>query len=250
MEIRYILKAILLPPFSHILLLLLAWTLRKSVPKVAQLLFFLTTLSLWILATPIASNFLALSLQQDMALQPQNLSQLKADAIVVLTASQNETAPEFGEPVSGKDALIRVRYGAYLQRRTQLPILLAGGSVSGMENRSLAETMAFDLLEGFGVTARWLETSSRTTAENGQYSYNILGPEGKKTIVLVTHSLHMKRAKWSFEQAGFTVIAAPTGFIDTRHVSALSFLPNAHSLNLSSQALHEWIGYLVYVYLK
>ncbi len=250
MEIRYILKTILLPPFSHILLLLLAWRLRNSTPKLAKTLFLLATLSLWLLATPITSNLLALSLEKDVPLQPQNLSHLKADAIVILSASQNETAAEFAEPVSGKDALVRIRYGAFLERKTQLPILLTGGSVSGTENRSLAETMAFDLLEGFGVTARWLETNSRTTAENAKFSYKTLEPEGKTTIVLVTQSLHMIRAKWSFEQAGLTVIPAPTGFIDIRPVSPLSFIPNANSLHLSSQAIHEWLGYIVYVTLK
>lgn len=246
MELRYILKAILLPPFSQILLLLLAWRLRKTTPKLAKTLFFLGTFSLWILAAPITANQLVLSLQQDAAILPQDLSHLKADAIVILTASQNETAPEFAAPVSGKDALIRIRYAAFLERRTKLPILLTGGSVSGLEHRSLAETMAFDLLEGFGVRARWLEKESRTTAENARLSYKILHAENKTTIVLVTQSMHMMRAKWSFEQAGFTVVAAPTGFIDVKPISVLSFLPNAHSLELSSQALHEWLGYWVY----
>ncbi len=247
MEIRYLVKTILLPPLMHIILLLLAWRLRKRMPRLAQSVFLLAVLSLWVLGTPIASSLLALSLQQDMALLPDQLANLQVDAIVILSGSQNETAPEFGEPVSGEEALSRLRYGAFLQRRTGLPVLLCGGSVRGDEHRSLAESMAFDLFEGFGIKAEWLETKSRTTAENAQFSYAILRTINKTSIALVTSSLHMMRAKWSFEQAGFTVLPAPTNFIDMNPLTASSFLPNAHSLQLSSDVLHEWLGYWVYL---
>lgn len=243
------LKAILLPPFTQIIFLLLAWQLRKLMPRLAKAICMLAVLSLWILGTPIASTTLALSLEQDLALSPKLLATVHVDAIVILSGSQNENTPEFGEPVSGKEALSRIRYGAFLQRRTGLPVLLSGGSVQGNEHRSLAETMAFDLFEGFGIKADWLERKSRTTAENASFSYTILGAKDKISIVLITSSLHMMRAKWSFEQAGFYVLPAPTGFIDTKPLTANSFLPNAHSLQLSSDVIHEWLGYWFYLML-
>ena len=116
----------------------------------------------------------------------------------------------------------------------------------GNEERSLAETMSSDLAQSFGIKANWLEDKSRTTAENARYSYAILSNLNKKSIILVTSSLHMMRAKWSFEQAGFHVLPAPTGFIDQRPLSVSSFLPSAHSLNLSSEAMHEWLGIWAY----
>jgi uncharacterized SAM-binding protein YcdF (DUF218 family) len=128
-------------------------------------------------------------------------------------------------------------------------VLLSGGSVHGNEHRSLAETMAFDLFKGFGIKAKWLETKSKTTSENAHFSYTILGAIKKSSIVLVTSSSHMMRAKWSFERAGFHVLPAPTGFIDTEPPTARSFLPNAHSLQLSSDVIHEWLGYWVYLLL-
>jgi uncharacterized SAM-binding protein YcdF (DUF218 family) len=110
--------------------------------------------------------------------------------------------------------------------------------------------MAFDLTEGYDIKAEWLEKNSRTTAENATYSYSILRAENKTSIVLVTHSMHMMRAKWSFEHAGFKVLPAPTGFIGMKPLTVRSFLPNAHSLQLSSQALHEWLGYWTYQMLE
>ncbi|TKB08561.1 YdcF family protein [Desulforhopalus sp. IMCC35007] len=250
MEIRYLLKTILLPPFTQIIVLLMAWPLHKRRPLCANALFILAVLSLWGLGTPIASTSLALSLRQDQALQPHQLATLQADAIVILSGTQNEATPEFGEPVSGEQALSRIRYGAFLQRRTGLPVLLSGGSVQSNEHRSLAETMAFDLFEGFGIQAKWLEAKSRTTAENADFSYEILEAENKTSILLVTSSLHMMRAKWSFERAGFFVQPAPTDFIDKKTLSTSSFIPNAHSLQLSSEAIHEWLGYWVYLLLN
>ena len=249
MELRYLLKAILLPPFTQLIFVLLAWQLRKILPRLAKATFMLAVLSLWILGTPIASTRLALLLEQDLAIPPNQLATVHGDAIVILSGSQNENTPEFGEAVSGKEALSRIRYGAFLQRRTGLPVLLSGGSVQGNEHRSLAETMAFDLFEGFGIKAEWLERKSRTTAENASFSYTILAAENKTSIVLVTSSLHMMRAKWSFEQAGFYVQPAPTGFINTKPLTVHSFLPNAHSLQLSSDVIHEWLGYWIYLML-
>lgn len=246
MELRYILKNLLLPPFGHIVLLLLAWRLRRQAPRLARAGFLLAVFSLWLLGTPVVATWLALSLERDPALQPDHLLAVQADAIVILAGSQSDTAPEFGEPISRPEQLARIRYGAFLHRRTGLPVLVSGGSVKGTEQRSLAETMAYDLVEGFGIKPRWLESRSRTTAENSLYSYRILAGENKTSIVLVTSALHMMRARWSYEQAGFRVVPAPTNSIDRRPLTLGSFLPNAHSLSLSSRALHEWFGYWVY----
>lgn len=246
MELRYFLKSLLLPPFTQLLLLVVAWWLRKLLPKTAKTIYLLAVLSLWALSTPIVAMTLALSLTEDPPILSEQISFVNADAIVVLSGAQNETADEFGEPVSSADALLRLRYGAFLARRTELPVLLTGGSVKGDEGRSLAETMAFDLYEGFGIQARWLETKSRTTAENAEFSYTILEAEKKISILLVTNSLHMKRAKWVFEHAGFNVLPAPTDFVDMRPLSLSSFLPSAYSLRLSRDALHEWLGFCVY----
>ncbi len=246
MELRYLVKGLLLPPSVQIIVLLLGLFLLRRTPRLAKTVIFLAVLSLWALSTPVVSHFLVSSLEQDSALLPSQLKTVKADAIVILSARQNERAPEFGQPVSGGDQLARLRYGAFLHRNSTIPILLSGGSVMGNEERSLAETMSSDLAQSFGIKANWLENKSRTTAENARYSYAILSNINKKSIILVTSSLHMMRAKWSFEQAGFHVLPAPTDFIDQRPLSVSSFLPSAHSLNLSSEAMHEWLGYWAY----
>lgn len=246
MYLRYFLKNLLLPPLAQLVLLVLAWQFRKRLPKTARFIFLVGLTSLWALGTPPVATHLAASLEKYQALRPEELDSLAAEAIVILSAGQNDTTSEFGQPVSDYYQLARLRYGAFLAKRTGLPVLVTGGSVFGDDTRSGAETMAFDLDAGFGIKAAWREGLSRTTAENALFSYRILAPERKTTILLVTNAIHMVRAKWSFEQAGFTVIAAPTMFIDRRPLTILSFFPTAASLELSSQALHEWLGYWAY----
>ncbi len=246
MDLRYFLKCLLLPPFTQLLLLLCAYQLRNRAPKSAWFLAFLASVSLFALSIPLTTNFLADTLEQTVALRPDQLGDINADVIVILSGAQNENAPEFGQPVSSSEQLSRVRYGALLQRSTGLPILLSGGSVRGDEKRSLAKTMAFDLETGFGGDATWLEKKSRTTIENAKYSYAILTKENKTKILLVTSSLHMLRAQWSFEQFGFEVVAAPTNLTPQKNLTFKSFIPNSNSLQLSSQVIHEWLGYFTY----
>ena len=250
MDLRYVLKGMLLPPFIQIVFLLIAWKIRKRTPAISKAIFLIAVCSLWMLASPVMATFLARSLEQNPALSVKRLDEMQADAIIVLSAKQNEYAPEFGEPVSGEEQLVRIRYGAFLQKRTGLPVLLSGGAVRGDEQRSLAETMESDLVKGYNVQVRWLEKKSRTTAENSRYSYAVLAQENKTRVILVTSAMHMMRAKWSFEQAGFTVLPAPTNFSDRRPLNLNSFVPNAGALMLSSEALHEWLGYWVYQLLE
>lgn len=202
--------------------------------------------SLWLLSCPVVAVFLAQSLEQDVALEPTQLGAIKADAIVVLSAGHREFSPEYGEPVSDSTLLVRLRYGAYLQSETGLPVLLSGGKVWQGQPRSLAETMEYDFVESFKAKVTWLEGESRTTGENASYSYAILSAENKSKIVLVTSAIHMMRARWSFEEAGFEVIPAPTNFSDQGRLTIQSFMPSARGLELSSQAIHEWMGYCAY----
>ena len=245
MMIRYLIKTLLLPPCSLLLVMLAAWLFRKRWPRRAATGFLLSFITLWAISTPQGASRLAVSIEQHPALTPEMLTTLPAQAIVILSARQQESFAEFGEPVSDLSQLARLRYGAFLAKQTGLPVLLTGGSALGYDDRSGAETMAYDL-QAYGVRASWLETLSRTTAENAGNSYRLLAPEGVTTILLVTSADHMMRANWLFTRAGFTVIPAPTMFAERPPASVLSFLPQAGGLETSSRAIHEWLGYWSY----
>ena len=68
-------------------------------------------------------------------------------------------------------------------------------------------------------------------------------------ILLVTSAFHMKRAKKLFERQGFLVYPFPVDFKRSRDSpwqSPYKWMPNAGSLNRSSDALRELLGRIIY----
>lgn len=241
----YLLKSLILPPGGFLLLWLFGlWLLRHSA--------FSGRLLLWgglgiayVLSTPLFSGLLMQQVQSYPALAPAEARAAQAQAIVVLSAERYRDAPEYGADTVGSHTLVRVRYAAFLQRETGLPVLVSGGHVLDPGGDSLARTMADSLLQDFGVdvAAVWLEDRSRNTAENAHFSTALLQEKGIGRVLLVTHAVHMPRAVAAFEQAGLEVIPAPTRFHRFREGGLLlSLLPNAGAVVESHAALHEIAG--------
>ena len=238
---------LLLPPGLQcvlaVLALLLAWQSRRYS---ATALAVLAIASMYLLAIPVGSSWIARPLEARV--QPlTDLTQLKAagyGAIVVLGGGRTPRAPEFaGLDVSSPSVLARLRYAARAQRQSGLPILVTGGMPLSTQ-RPEAELMAESLREDFGVPVRWLEQASKTTAENAELTAAILLPLGIRQVVLVSHASHLPRAVKNFERAGFSVLPAPTQF--TTEAQAYSVVerwtPQHESLAHSRRALHEWLG--------
>jgi uncharacterized SAM-binding protein YcdF (DUF218 family) len=140
----------------------------------------------------------------------------------------------------------RLRYGATVHRKTGLPILVSGGAPDSMSPPE-AKIMEKALLDFFKIKTRWKEPQSRTTLENMIFSRKLLSADGIDTIYLVTHSWHMRRAAWAFEQAGITVIPAPHNFTRlSGNNSIFGYFPSSNGLSMSSLALHEYLGLIWY----
>lgn len=167
----------------------------------------------------------------------------KAQAIVVLGGGVYLDAPEYDGGTVGRETLERVRYAARLYHSTHLPILVTGGDVEG-SGRSEAGLMKKTLEEDFKVPVKWAETASTDTIENVAYSKRMLAAAGVKRVLLVTHGWHMARSRQLFEQAGFEVTTAATGFHRFGPINALDFLPNVDGLYGSRLFFHELIGSL------
>ena len=98
------------------------------------------------------------------------------------------------------------------------------------------------LTQYFQASVKWMDEQSLNTMENAHNARQQLAAEKVDRIVLVTHALHMQRARLAFEKAGFRVVEAPTGF-STRHPPGiLNYLPSAEGLTLSQDFLHEFLG--------
>lgn len=247
MTLRYLLKFLLLPPLAQLLGLVIAALLWRRLPRIAKTLAVLSVASLWALATPRISGWLVAGLEQQYPLlTPAEMVASNAQAIVVISAGLDPTGTEFGRPSASNHTLLRLRYAAFVQRQTDLPILVSGGLVLSQSSLTLANVMAADLEEHFRVPVRWFETESRNTDENAHYSAEILASQGIDRIVLITEAFHMPRAVMAFRQVGFSVVAAPTAPLSNTESAVLAWVPNANALSNSNLALHEYLGWLVY----
>lgn len=240
-----IIGTILLPPLNLILLTGLGLWLARKRPRLGLGLSALALAMLTVLSTGVGARMLARPLEsQNPPLT--STEHIDAQAIVVLGGGRILDAPEYGgQDVPKMTTLGRLRYGAYLQRATGLPVLVSGGAPDGRAG-SEAEMMARILRHEMSVPVRWVENASDNTAQNAEFSAKLLGADGVKKIVLVTDAMHMPRARRAFEQFGLTVLPAPTVFITTEHMSRKAWLPGASGMQNSYYALHEWLGLIWY----
>lgn len=240
-EIIWTIKPLILPPGGLLLLALFGFALGKGF--FGRFLVFVAILGLWLLSTPLVSTTLGQQLQQ--GLSPVSKAEVRrAQAIVVLGGGLYADAPEYGGDTVSGELLERLRYAAWLARKSDLPVIPTGGSDAEYEPE--ARLSAKVLREEFGVRVAAVEDRSRTTRENALFTSEILKQQGIQRVLLVTHARHMARAMRAFRKAGVEAIAAPTLFKVERRIKLLDLLPDAAALKESSQALHEHLGRLWY----
>jgi uncharacterized SAM-binding protein YcdF (DUF218 family) len=241
--ITSILSNALLPPFSLVLLILAGLILLRRFPHFARTLIFFTAAALYGLSTPWVSGLLLKSLEISRPIEL--VAPLEADAIVVLGGGRRTDALEYGSDTVNSLTLERLRYAAYLQRFSRLPLMVTGGMPGG-GSQPEGRLMHDILVREFKVPVKWVEDGALTTWDNARLSAPRLRQAGVERIVLVSHAWHLRRAVPQFEGHGLDVIPAGTQFSDTRIDSYLSLLPSALGLRDSYFALHEWLGILWY----
>lgn len=241
-ELTKILTTLVMPPFSVLLLWLfslLCWRLRWKVLGGFSAVLGISLL--YLLSIPYTSRLLNDSLIQEDRLTLQDYRQ--AQAIVLLGGGVRDSKELYSRLATNQIAFERVRYAAFLQRETQLPLLITGSSPNGT---SEARVMADELANFFHIPTTWLEEKARTTKENAQFSREILAQHGITNIILVTNQWHMQRARLLFEQQGFEVFPASVGAGETPETYGLNvmyFLPQSGAMNSNMLALKEWLGY-------
>jgi uncharacterized SAM-binding protein YcdF (DUF218 family) len=202
---------------------------------------------------------------QDHLLRPaqslalQRLAELQARhdpahpvAIVVLGGGRDALASDYHGPNLSETSMTRLRYGAWLARRSGLPLGYSGGvgwaqshdpaqpgddSEAGIAGRILREQ--------FGLSLRWTESRSRDTRENARLTVPMLLADGVRDMILVTHATHMPRALRQFEQAAagrLRITPAPTSELSANNVPLLDWMPSGEGMKAMHVVLHELIG--------
>jgi uncharacterized SAM-binding protein YcdF (DUF218 family) len=230
--------ALVLPPTGPLLMTIAGLVLIKRAPRLGRALAWTGTLLLLALSQPIVSYGLQRLVDDS---PPLDFAAAKdAQAIVVLGGGVRRNALEYGGDTLGRLTLERVRYGAYVAKRTGLPILVTGGVVLGGQPEAVL--MSRSLAEEFGVKVRWVEARSRDTHENARFSAEMLKKDAVKRVVLVAHTFDMPRASAEILSQGLEVVRAPTGLSGTTIDSAIQWVPGLGALEGSHFALYELLA--------
>lgn len=238
-------RSLITPPLCFLLLFAIGYLLKNRLPRFSLALRASALLILLLLSTNAGAWLLVYPLEhlEHPLLDTQNTG---AQAIVILTSGSLEHSPEYGnKTIPDYIALGRMRYAARLYRDTALPILVTGGFGSATQD-TLARAMADALQYEFAIPVKWQEDQAKNTYENAEFSARILQQAGVRRILLVTDAMHMRRAKFAFDQTGLVVVPAPTLFFSRSDFGLLSFIPGAEGLRRSHYAIYEWLGLLQY----
>ncbi len=248
MFINALVKALVAPPGLIIAMLLTSLLVRKSNPDLFRKGIWASLAALYLFSMPLFTVWLS---ERVVGVEPINASALNSvQAIVVLGSGRDRDEPSWGGDTLNRDGLQRNRYAAHLQRQTGLPLYTTGGKLA-TEALSEAEIMRDVIEQEWGAKVAGVEIESKTTRENALLMACMLQAKGvdlnNYPIALVTSADHIVRSVYSFEQAGFKVVAAPTGYYRPKYADrARWWLPSAEALRANSRHVVDLVGLFSY----
>ena len=235
LHIKTVLRELVLPPASLILLGFVGLLLLRRRPRLGRILIALTLAFLWLLSTPLIADAIV-SLAQSYP--PLDLSRPNdAQAIVILGGGVSRAvSPEYGGgPIAGPGLMDRLAYAAYVSRRTGLPILVTG---FGYESDAMQST----LRTIFAIQPRWIDRDAYDTFQNARNAAALLRRDGIERVVLITMATHMRRSVREFAATGLKVLPAPMDIQAQRPPGVGNYVASATALLRSYEAIYELLG--------
>lgn len=130
-------------------------------------------------------------------------------------------------------------------------ILITGGAANLVYKKIKEANLMDAFLKNIKIPASdiLIDTLAENTHQNAVYSKRILEKHPDLTkYLLITSSVHMRRALGCFEKEGIRVTPYPTNLLnsDSPWNFEYLFMPNASNFLTWDGTLHEMVGYLVY----
>ena len=127
-----------------------------------------------------------------------------SDAIVVLGARVELD----GQP--GPDLGSRTLHAVDLFHRGLAPYLICTGGYEGDRLSAAAVARRLAIAQGVPADRVLLADGSMTTGEDAASAKKLMAARGLDTGILVSHPLHLERARLLFEDQGITIYTSPT----------------------------------------
>ena len=261
--IKKLIESVLFPPgiiiiaFLLIALLSLAILKRKKTKPAGYIFLLIASISLisatfiYLFSIQPVSNMLLIPLETSYSVPSPKIIK-KPSAIVVLSSGA------YNRHTLGGDTFNRLFEGFKLYKKYNVPVIVSGGRA--VSTFSLAKAMK-NVLVSIGVDKRYVITEDKSddTYQNALYVLKICKKRDFSRIILVTSAYHMPRAMLLFSRIKYInktdrfknikIIPYPADFKTDMHYNTYSYFPQLGYLLTSSEALHEYIGY-VYYYTK
>jgi len=173
------------------------------------------------------------------------------DGIVVLGgAIEPDVSAAHGAPVFNSSAGRIIAVADLAQRYPKARIVFSGGNANLVADASAKEAdYARQTFESFGISPQRLimESRSRNTQENAEFSKALVAPKPTERWLLVTSAYHMPRSVGIFRKAGFAVEPYPVDWrlAGSADLRKFSFHSNDR-LGRVEIAVREWIGLAAY----
>lgn len=218
------LKACMLFPAIHFVVLLLGCLIYLYSPKAGKWMVAFAMVSLFVCATPWGERMFASSLEDYPLFSKDDLNK-EARAIVILDSRG-----------SSYEQNRRLALATSLHKNYGLPIIVSG--------RGGARSLAYRLRHIFKVPVAYVDNQSRNTWDHAQTLKPYLKKQKLDSFYLLAHSWHMKRAIWTFEHQGLHPI--PLIANTPPQTSPYHWIPSTRSLTHANYAYYEHIGLMWY----
>jgi len=233
--LKTLLRQLLLPPAGPLLVGFAGLLLLRRRPRLARVLIGLALGFLWLISTRLISDSIVMLAQSYPALDLSRLGGAQAIAILGGGVTLAVSPAYGGGPAAGPELLDKVVYGAYLSRRANLPILITG---YGAESDAMQAT----LQRNFDIQPRWIDRDAYDTFGNARNAAALFRQDGVERVILITTTVHMRRAVREFAATGLTVLPAPTDLLEKTPHGVGDFVPSARALMRSYEAIYEVSG--------
>ncbi len=258
--IKKLIESLLFPPgiiiFAFLLITLLYFailTRKKTKPAgriflLIPLISLISAICIYLFSIQPVSNILLIPLETSYPVPSSKIIK-KPSAIVVLSSGA------FNRHTLGGDTFNRLFEGFKLYKEYRVPLIVSGGRA--VSTFSLAKAMK-NVLVSIGVDKRYVITEDKSddTYQNALYVLKICQKKDFSRIILVTSAYHMPRAMLLFNRIKYIdktgnfknikIIPYPADFKTDMHYNTYSYFPQLGYLSISSEALHEYVGYVYY----
>ncbi|UCG12362.1 MAG: YdcF family protein [Deltaproteobacteria bacterium] len=237
-----VVKRLILPPTSILLLLLLGYILcLVRLRRLGKVVLGLGILLFYLLSIAPTADLLLWPLESlHSPLTPEQLP--RVGTLVVLGGGVSATASLPATSRLSQGSIRRLLEAVRLYHLMDQPtIVIAGGSGNPFVKVSESEIMR-ELLLILGIPDKRIVTEgeSRDTYENAQALQRL---DMRPPLILITTATHMGRSVRVFRALGMNPVPAPCDFRGQTNLGdPLRFLPSNKALAASTAAIYEYLG--------